>query len=99
MKMNHSDFLDQEHQVGLHSASSLPHVELEIVRGRAEYRRRPVAVPAFLIGSALDCDLVLAAPKFPDVPAYFRLTEPGVVVRHLRFAPLLRINGRPPSSS
>lgn len=100
MQLNDSDFLDRQISAeGRGAVPPRPYVELEILRGRAQCRRRPMTVPAFLIGSARDCDLVLAAPRFPDVHAYFRLTESGVVVRHLGFAPLLCINGRAVSSA
>ncbi len=68
-------------------------VELEIVRGRARETHRPVEVPAFLIGASRDCDLVLAAPRFPDVYAYLIVHAGGVSVRHLGLAPNLYVNG------
>ena len=74
--------------------ANLPHVDLEIVRGRAKNRVRAVTVPAFLIGSARDCDLVLGDPRFPEVYAYLLLKPTGVFIRHLGFVPEMTLNGR-----
>ena len=71
-----------------------PRVTLEIVRGRAQNRFRPVTDPAFLLGSAVDCDLVLGAARFPEVYAYLLLHENEVSIRHLGFVPELRVNGK-----
>jgi predicted component of type VI protein secretion system len=74
---------------------SLPfRVSLEIVRGQAKQRLRPVLNPTFLIGTADDCDLVLGDPQFPEVHAYIRISNEGVSLRHLGFAPPITINGR-----
>lgn len=67
-------------------------VELEIVRGRARRRRRPVAVPAFLLGRAEDCDLVLADEHYPEAFAYILVRGRQVLLRHLGFAPALTVN-------
>ncbi len=67
---------------------------LEIVRGRAQNRFRPVTEPAFLLGSAVDCDLVLGAARFPEVYAYLLLHENEVSIRHLGFVPELKVNGK-----
>lgn len=75
--------------------AGLPQVDLEIVRGQAKNKRRPVLVPAFLIGSASDCDLVLGDRQFPDVYAYLLLKPTGVFLRYLGFAPKMMVNGRP----
>ena len=72
-----------------------PRVELEIMRGRAKQMRRPVTGPAFLIGAAKDCDLVLGDPQFPAVHTYLRRDENGCSIRSLGFAPQLYVNGRP----
>jgi len=72
----------------------LPHVSLQIVRGQAREKVRHVTTPAFLIGSAPDCDLVLGDPQFPHVYAYLIVHTGGVLVRHLGFAPELTVNGR-----
>lgn len=76
-------------------AQPLPLVELEILRGRARSRRRRVEVPAFLIGRASDCDLVLGDPQFPEVFAYLRRTEQGVTIRQIGGGPELTCNGTP----
>lgn len=74
--------------------TSLPfQVSLEIVRGQAKQRMRPILNPAFLIGMADDCDLVLGDPQFPEVHAYIRIATEGVTLRHLGFSPSLTING------
>ena len=79
--------------------ANLPQVDLEIVRGRAKNKLRPVSVPAFLIGSAADCDLVLGDSRFPEVYAYLLLKPTGVFVRHLGFVPEMTLNGRMIASS
>lgn len=74
--------------------SELPfRVELEILRGRVKQRIRPILNPAYLIGMAVDCDLVLGDPQFPEVHTYIRISDAGVTLRHLGFAPALTING------
>ena len=81
---------------GPHGARKpLPEVELEVVRGKTIQRWRPLTVPAFLMGSATDCDLVLCQANFPEVFAYFMLRPGEVVLRHLGFRPELLLNGRP----
>ncbi len=75
--------------------AGLPQVDLEIVRGQAKNKRRPVVVPAFLIGSAPDCDLVLGDRQFPEVFAYLLLKPTGVFLRYLGFAPKMTVNGQP----
>jgi hypothetical protein len=68
-------------------------VELEILRGRARQRLRLVEVPVFLIGTAGDCDLVLAEPGIPPVHTYLYLRPEGVSIRALA-PPPLTVNGR-----
>lgn len=68
-------------------------VELEILRGRARSRCRPVNVPAFLIGRSRDCDLVLGDKGFPEVYAYLIVHAGGISIRHLDFGPELMVNG------
>ena len=70
-------------------------VALEILRGRAVRKLRPVEGPAFLIGSASDCDLVLGDTRFPEVHSYLRLSDENVTIRHLGFSPDLLVNGKP----
>lgn len=88
-------------QRGDHSFSEelVPEVSVEIVRGRARQRRRPVDSAAYLIGAAPDCDLVLAAPRFPEVYAYLLHGPQGVAIRHLGFVPELKVNGKSVSSA
>lgn len=71
---------------------------LEIVRGRARNRYRSVEVPAFLIGTANDCDMVLGDSQFSDVHACLRITPKQVVLRHLGFSPEMTVNGEPVTS-
>jgi hypothetical protein len=71
----------------------LPHVELEILRGRAQNLVRPVKVPAFLIGSALDCDLVLGDHRFPEAHSYLLLSATEVALRWLGVGPEVGVNG------
>jgi hypothetical protein len=70
-------------------------VHLEVTRGRTRYRLRPVQAPAFLIGAAADCDLVLGDRSFPEVHACLLLQRDEVAIRHLGFAPGLLVNGAP----
>jgi len=76
--------------------SKLPQrVELEIVRGQAQRRRRPVVSPAFLIGSSCECDLVLSAAQFAEVYACLVVRRSGVTVRQVGEGPAMHINGQP----
>jgi hypothetical protein len=70
-------------------------VELEIVRGQAQQRLRPVLGPAFLIGSSCECDLVLGTAKFAEVYACVIVRPGGVTVRQVGDGPRMLINGRP----
>ena len=75
-----------------HAHAAVTHVELEILRGAARERVRTVTGPAFLIGTAADCDLILGDPKFPAVHSCLLRGESGVTIRHLGFDPELVIN-------
>lgn len=75
------------------SSSALPQVQLEILRGRANRKVRRIDVPVYLIGSAPDCDLVLADTAFPEVHTYVYVTKQGVSVRRLGDGPELKVNG------
>ena len=77
----------------------LPRVELEILRGRAKQKIRRIDVPVFLIGSARDCDLVLADADFPEVHTYVYVNQGGVSVRRLGDGPELAVDGREVQSS
>jgi predicted component of type VI protein secretion system len=72
---------------------SVAPVELEILRGHARQRRRPVNVPVFLIGTAEDCDLVLGDPAIPEVHTYLYLKADDVTIRTLGAAPQLEVEG------
>jgi hypothetical protein len=80
---------------GPHFQHRLPEVSLEIVRGAAQRRMRPVRTPVYLIGSASDCDLVLGDPVFPAVHTYLYVTAAGVSVRHIGEGPKLHLNQQP----
>ena len=75
--------------------TKLPQVELEITRGRARNRVRPMRGSTFLIGSGSECDLVLGDPQFQDVHGYLLIGTQGLVIRHLGFEPELTVDGRP----
>jgi Inner membrane component of T3SS, cytoplasmic domain len=77
------------------SGRVLPHVELEILRGRAQNRVRPVKVPAFLIGSATDCDLVLGDNRFPEAHSYLLVSPNEVALRWLGVGPRVTVNNEP----
>lgn len=69
-------------------------VQLAIVRGVARNRLRTIHGPAFMIGTGSDCDLVLAAPDFPEVHSYLLITPRGIWVRYLGAGPAITVNGR-----
>ncbi len=77
------------------TSRALPHVELEILRGRAQNMVRPVKVPAFLIGSASDCDLVLGDSRFPEAYSYLLLSPSAVALRWLGVGPKVAVNDQP----
>lgn len=72
----------------------LPHVVLEITRGRAKHKRRDVRAAAFLIGTAPDCDLVLGDPRFDALYGYLFVQPGRVAIRHLGQGPPLCVGGR-----
>lgn len=78
----------------MEAARKLPRVELQILRGRARNKLRRIEVPVFLIGSARDCDLVLADPDLPEVHTYLYVNRGGVSVRRIAESPALAIDGR-----
>lgn len=69
-----------------------PQVELLITSGRARKRIRKVAGPVFLIGSSMDCDLILGDPLVPAIHSYVLMTTSGVRLRHLGEPPEVRVN-------
>lgn len=86
-------FPNRQNRFGLRSLSEGPFVELQITVGRARQRVRHVTGPVFLIGSSMDCDLILGDPLVPAVHSYILITNKEVRIRHLGFAPDLRVNG------
>ena len=84
---------DRRHRSGPHTSPSLPKVWLEIRRGRARSLVRQVTSAVYLIGSARDCDLVLADAQFPQAYAYLFVNPTGVTVRRLGTGPDLTVNG------
>jgi Inner membrane component of T3SS, cytoplasmic domain len=76
-------------------SASGPDVSLEITRGKARERRRPVSGRVFLIGTASDCDLVLGDLSFPEVYAYLFIDRRGVSIRRLGTGPELIVSGEP----
>lgn len=76
-----------------HLAAQPSPLLLRLERGCAAQRSRVITPPVFLIGGADDCDLVLAAPEFPDAYAYI-YTGPRVTIRWLGEGPLLHVAGR-----
>jgi pSer/pThr/pTyr-binding forkhead associated (FHA) protein len=77
-----------------HLSSKLPRVQLQIRRGQARNLVRQVRSAVYLIGTARDCDLVLADPQFPQAFAYLFTNESGVTIRRLGAGPELTVNGR-----
>ena len=77
-----------------HDLSEEPSVELVITSGRARQRIRRVIGPVFLIGSSMDCDLILGDPLVPSVHSYVLKTAYGVRLRHLGEPPGIRVNHR-----
>lgn len=80
-------------------SNSAQHVELEIVRGQAQQRRRPVTGPAYLIGTSCDCDLVLSAAQFSEIYACLVVLPGQAMVRQVGDGPAMLINGRPASDA
>ena len=75
--------------------SDQPIPEFVILRGLARQKHRPIHGPAFLIGRASDCDLVLGDPQFADVHACVLMCRGGLWIRHLGFSPEITVNGQP----
>jgi hypothetical protein len=70
-----------------------PEVKLEITRGKARERFRPVSGRVFLIGTASDCDLVLGDLSFPEVYAYVFVDGTKISIRRLGAGPPLLVCG------
>lgn len=74
--------------------SALPwEVKLEVIRGQAKNKLRAVRTPAYLIGAADDCDMVLGDPRFSDVHICILIKPEGVWLRHVGFLPEITVNG------
>jgi len=84
---------DRRNPSGPEASPKLPKVWLEIRRGRARSLVRQVTSAVYLIGSARDCDLVLADEQFPQAYAYLFVNPSGVTVRRLGTGPDLTVNG------
>jgi hypothetical protein len=82
-----------------HRPAVLPSAELEITRGRARQRVRPIDGLAFLIGSADDNDLVLSDDQFPESHSYLLRSPLGLTLCWLGEGPEITINGQPVSST
>jgi pSer/pThr/pTyr-binding forkhead associated (FHA) protein len=74
-------------------AASPARFTLEITRGKAQQRIRPVQGKVFLIGTASDCDLVLGDLSFPEVYAYLFVDGSKIGVRRLGAGPALVVSG------
>ncbi len=68
---------------------------LEIRRGAAKQKLRPVAPPVYLIGRSSACDLVLADAQFPEVYAYLLTSERRISLRRVGEGPETTVDGRP----
>lgn len=66
---------------------------LEITRGQARQKIRPVCKRVFLIGTASDCDLVLGDLSFPEAYAYLFIDGERVTIRRLGSGPELFVCG------
>ena len=73
--------------------SSGAELALEITRGRARRAWRPIEQKAFLIGSADDCDLVLADPRIGSVHAYVLRSDEKATIRWMGEGPEVTVNG------
>ena len=76
-----------------HFAVPLPSVTLEIQRGKARELTRTVTPPVFLIGSALDSDLVLGDANFPEAYAYLYVKTDGIFLQYLGDGPEITVEG------
>ena len=85
---------DRHHSPGPHFCTLAPGLELEITRGLARHRIRPVQVRIFLIGTAGDCDLVLGDTQFPHLHAYILRTPRNASICWLRQGPEVLVNNQ-----
>jgi hypothetical protein len=73
----------------------LPHVEIEISRGRARQLVRRIDGLVYLIGAAEDNDLVLADPQFPESHSYLLRSPLGLTLCWLGEGPEVTVDGVP----
>lgn len=85
--------LDRYNRVTWQSPPLSAAVWLEITRGRVRQPIRPVNAPVFLIGTALDCDLVVGDTAFPETYAYLLVQDGRVAIRRVGNGPELLVNG------
>jgi hypothetical protein len=85
--------LDRQAQPEPHILPRAERVSLEITRGQARVRVRPIASRVFLIGAANDCDLVLGDLQFPEAYAYVFVDGTDVSIRRLGAGPPLLVCG------
>ena len=55
---------------------------------------RSIDVPVYLIGTALDCDLVLGDQQFPEAHSYLIMGSEGLSLRYLGVGPEVLVNGQ-----
>lgn len=82
------------HAVRAPHVARRPQVQLEITRGKARRLWRPMQTPAYLIGSAPDCDLVLLDPQIGAAHAYLLRDDERLTLRWLGCGPEVKVNGR-----
>ena len=74
-------------------------VDLRILRGAARDRFRRVHSPAYMIGSAPDCDLVLEDLQYSKIYAYIFRTPTQAVIQRVGSGPPILLEGKPVSKS
>jgi hypothetical protein len=84
---------DLAHRRPPHHGLAADPVRVEITRGRVRQHLREVRGPVFLIGTSLDCDLVLGDPQFPESYAYLFVQAQRVSIRWLGSGPPLVVCG------
>ena len=77
-----------------HGPGSGTQVTLRICAGKARQMVREVEGPVYMIGGALDCDLVLGDRRFPEVHSYLFVRPEGVAIQYLGEGPPVTVDGR-----
>ena len=72
-----------------------PTAYLRIERGIATHRVRPIHDPVFLIGSSLDCDLVLASSDVAPILCYLIVDDHHAVIHVVDRDAGVLLNGAP----